>query len=64
MKKNFKLFFVAFLFYLIGHILWTFTIISDISIFTHINHELIISIPFLFFSIIGLIATFRFYKDL
>ena len=64
MKKNFKLFFIAFLFYLIGHMLWTFLIISDKVIFNHVNQELIVSIPFLFFTIIGLIATYRLYKDL
>ena len=64
MKKNFKLFFIAFLFYLIGHILWSFLIISDKVIFNHVNQELIVSIPFLFFTIIGLIATYRLYKDL
>ncbi len=64
MKKNFKLFFIAFLFYLIGHMLWTLLIISDKVIFNHVNQELIVSIPFLFFTIIGLIATYRLYKDL
>ena len=64
MKKNFKLFFIAFLFYLIGHMLWTCLIISDKVIFNHVNQELIVSIPFLFFTIIGLIATYRLYKDL
>jgi len=64
MKKNFKLLFIAFLFYLLGHILWTFLIISDNNIFNHLNQELIVSIPFLIFTIIGLIATYRLYKDL
>ena len=64
MKKNFKLFFIAFLFYLIGHMLWTFLIISDKVIFNHVNQEFIVSIPFLFFTVIGLIATYRLYKDL
>ena len=64
MKKNFKLIFIAFLFYLLGHMLWTFLIISDNNIFNHLNQELIVSIPFLIFTIIGLIATYRLYKDL
>ena len=64
MKKNFKLLYFAFLFYFLGHMLWTFLIISDKVIFNHINQELIVSIPFLFFTIIGLIATCRLYKDL
>ena len=64
MKKNFKLFFIAFLFYLLGHMLWTFLIISDKAIFNMVNQELIVSIPFLFFTVIGLIATYRLYKDL
>ena len=64
MKKNFKLFFIAFLFYLLGHILWTFLIISEKDIFNYVHQELIVSIPFLFFTIMGLIATYRLYKDL
>ena len=44
--------------------LWTFLIISNNVIFNHVNQELIVSIPFLFFTIIGLIATYRLYKDL
>ena len=64
MKKNFKLLYLAFLFYLIGHIIWTFLIISDKDILNHVNQEFIVSIPFLFFSVIGLIATNRLYKDL
>ena len=44
--------------------LWTFSIISDKAIFNHVNQELIVSIPFLIFTIIGLFATFRLYKDL
>ena len=64
MKKNFKLLCIAFLFYLIGHMLWTLFIVSDKDAFKHVNQELIVSIPFLFFSVIGLIATNRLYKDL
>ena len=64
MKKNFKLLYFAFLFYLIGHMLWTFLIILEKDILNHVNQELIVSIPFLFFTIIGLIATYRLYKDL
>ena len=64
MKKNFRLLFIALLFYLLGHLLWTFLIISDKAIFNHLNHELIISIPFLFFTILALIATYRLYKNL
>ena len=64
MMKNFKLLFIALLFYLLGHMLWTFLIISDKVILNHVNQELIVSIPFLLFTIIGLIATYRLYKDL
>jgi len=64
MKKNFKLLYFAFLFYFLGHMLWTFLIISDKDILNHVNQEFIVSIPFLFFTVIGLIATYRLYKDL
>ena len=60
MKKVSLLLLVAFLFYLIGHLIWTiFTIIEG-------NADLnfwIISSPFTIFSIFGLFASFKLYKD-
>ena len=63
MKEKYKLLFVAFLFYFIGHILWSLAIISDDPIL--INHnveEWLINIPFFLFSILGLIASWSLYK--
>ena len=64
MKKNYAILFTAFLFYLIGHVLWTFTIICDEPILLNEGVEqLLINIPFFIFTIIGLIATYRLYKN-
>ena len=64
MNKNFKLLFIAFLFYVLGHMLWTFSIISEKPLLFNKNIEdWLVNIPFLIFSIIGLIATFRLYMN-
>ena len=51
---------ISFLFYLIGHLIWTiFTIMEG-------NADLkfwIISLPFAIFSIFGLFAAFKLYKN-
>jgi|TARA_B100001094_G_scaffold315649_1_gene355864 hypothetical protein len=65
MKKNYKLLFSAFLFYLVGHVLWTFTIICDEPILLNDDFEQwMVNIPFFIFTIIGLIATYRLYKNI
>ena len=64
MNKNFKLLFIAFLFYVLGHILWTFSIICEKPLLFNKNIEdWLVNIPFFIFSIIGLIATYRLYKN-
>jgi len=64
LKKNYKLLFIAFLFYMLGHMLWTFTIICEKPLlFSENIEEWLVNIPFLFFTIIGLIATYRLYKN-
>jgi len=64
MNKNYKLLFVAFLFYMLGHMLWTFSIIHEKPLLFNKNIEdWLINIPFFIFSIIGLIATYRIYKN-
>ena len=63
-KKNYTLLFIAFLFYLIGHVLWTFTIICDEPILLNeCVEKWLINVPFFIFTIIGLIATYRLYKS-
>ena len=63
-NKNFKLLFIAFLFYMIGHMLWTFSIICEKPLLFNKNIEdWLVNIPFFIFSIIGLIATYRLYKN-
>ena len=60
MKKNYAILFTAFLFYLIGHLIWTiFTIIEGNADFKF----WIISLPFAIFSIFGLFASFKLYKN-
>jgi hypothetical protein len=63
-NKNYKLFFIAFLFYMLGHMLWTFSIIYEKPLLFNKNIEdWLVNIPFFIFSIIGLIATYRLYKN-
>ena len=58
MNKNYRLLFIAFLFYLIGHILWTYTIIFEKTLINESIEIWIVNIPFFIFGVIGLIATF------
>ena len=63
MKEKYKVLFIAFLFYLIGHVLWTLAIISDDPILINYKiEEWLINILFFLFSIFGLIASWRLYK--
>ena len=63
MKEKYKLLFIAFLFYLIGHVLWSLAIIFDDPILINgLVEEWLINIPFFLFSILGLIASWRLYK--
>ena len=64
MNKNYRLLFIAFLFYMLGHMLWTFSIICEKPLLFNKNIEdWLVNIPFLIFSIIGLIATYRLYMN-
>ena len=64
MNKNYKLLFVAFLFYMLGHMLWTLSMIYETPLLFNKNIEdCLVNIPFFIFSIIGLIATYRLYKN-
>jgi len=63
-NKNYRLLFIAFLFYMLGHMLWTFSIICEKPLLCNENIEdWLLNIPFFVFSIIGLIATYRLYKN-
>ena len=63
MKEKYKLLFVAFLFYLLGHVLWSLAIISDDPILISFKfEEWLINIAFFLFSILGLISSWRLYK--
>ena len=63
-NKNYKLLFIGFLFYMLGHMLWTFSMIYEKPLLFNKNIEdWLVNIPFFIFSIIGLIATFRLYKN-
>ena len=63
-NKNYKLLFIAFLFYLLGHILWTFAIICEKPLlYNEVVEEWLVNIPFFIFTIIGLTATYRLYKS-
>ena len=64
MNKNYRLLFIAFLFYLIGHILWTYTIIFEEPLINESIEIWIVNIPFFFFGFLGLIATFWLCKNI
>ena len=63
MNKNYRLLFTAFLFYLIGHILWTYTIIFEETLVSESIKIWLVNIPFFIFGVIALIATFLLYKN-
>ena len=64
MNKNYRLLFIAFLFYMLGHMLWTFSIICEKPLLFNKNIEdWLVNIPFFIFSTIGLIGTYRLYKN-
>ena len=64
MNKNFKLLFIAFLFYMLGHMFWTFSILCEKPLLFNKNIEdWLVNIPFFIFTIIGLTATYRLYKS-
>tara|TARA_B100001175_G_C19449522_1_gene610565 strand:- start:117 stop:314 length:198 start_codon:yes stop_codon:yes gene_type:complete len=63
MKRNILFLIIAFIFYLLGHLLWTAALILEKPLFYNIEIEnWIINIPFLLFAIFGLIASIKLYK--
>lgn len=64
MKKTAKLFLIAFLCYLIGHLLWSISIVFEDPLFLNSNFETwVINIPFGLFAIFGLIGSIKLYKN-
>ena len=63
-NKNYKLLFIAFLYYLLGHLLWSFAIICEKPLlYNEVIEQWLVNIPFFIFSTIGLIGTYRLYKN-
>lgn len=63
-NKNYKLLFIAFLFYMLGHMLWSFAIICEKPLlYNEVIEQWLVNIPFFIFTIIGLTATYRLYKS-
>ena len=63
-NKNYKLLFIAFIFYLLGHMLWSFAIICEKPLlYNEAIEQWLVNIPFFIFTIIGLIATYRLFKN-
>ena len=62
MKKYYLLLTISFLFYLIGHFLWTTSLIYDKPIILNDKLEIwFINIPFGLFALLGLYATYKLY---
>ncbi len=62
MKRNLLFLIVAFVFYLLGHILWTASLILEKPLFNIEIETWLINIPFFLFAIFGLIASVKLYK--
>ncbi|MBV20149.1 MAG: hypothetical protein CL870_03515 [Cytophagia bacterium] len=61
MKQGYFLLILAFIMYLIGHILWSVSLLNNIS-FNELNEIWLINIPFGLFSILGLIGVLKLYR--
>ena len=61
MKQGYFLLILAFIMYLIGHILWSVSLLNNIS-FNELNEIWLINIPFGLFSILGLIGFLKLYR--
>ena len=61
MKQGYFLLILAFIMYLIGHILWSVSLLNNNS-FNELNEIWIINIPFGLFSILGLIGVLKLYR--
>tara|TARA_B100000287_G_C20097429_1_gene568979 strand:+ start:126 stop:329 length:204 start_codon:yes stop_codon:yes gene_type:complete len=63
MKKSILFLIVAFVFYLLGHLLWTVALIFEKPLFSNIQIETwLINIPFLFFAVFGLMSSIKLYQ--
>ena len=61
MKQGYFLLILAFIMYLIGHILWSVSLLNNIS-FNELNEIWLINIPFGLFSILGLEGVLKLYR--
>ena len=63
MKKTGVFFLLAFGFYLLGHLLWSVSIVCDEPFFFNEKYEIwLINIPFALFAIFGFLGSYRLYK--
>ncbi|MDG2341767.1 MAG: hypothetical protein ACJZ0Y_06515 [Cytophagales bacterium] len=63
-KKIYLLFSLAFVFYLIGHILWSISLIYNQTFFFDESTQIwIINIPFGLFALLGLIGSIKLYQN-
>jgi len=63
MKQGYFLLILAFIMYLIGHILWSVSLLNNNSLLFNESTEIwFINIPFGLFSILGLIGFLKLYR--
>ena len=62
MKNITKILFIAFLFYFIGHMFWSFSLFLEMPLFFKKHETLILNMPFSFFAIFSLVASYKLYK--
>ena len=63
MKKISLFFMIAFIFNIIGHLLWSASLVCEAPFFINKYFELLINIPYGLFAIFGLIASYKFYHS-
>ena len=63
MRKTALFFLISFIFYLIGHLIWSWSLVYTEPLFLNQDIETwMINIPFGFFAVFGVIASLRLYK--
>ncbi len=63
MKKIAALFLISFIFYMIGHLLWSLSILLSEPFFFNEKYEIwLINLPFGLFALFGILASYRLYK--
>jgi len=62
MKKIAVLFLISFVFYMIGHLLWSLSIVLSEPFFFNEKYEIwLINFPFSLFAIFGILASYKLY---